>query len=569
MSTSVHQNCIFLKNIPYDTTYEALYDAISSHSSISFLKLLTIQYDSESYFLGSAYFSFKLESENADITSGKVKLQINNCTLEAYSTQIKKYFLRALVVVNLNKNYTEYNVLTHFAQFRPVSATIIPSKSGDTECAVVEFKQIRDRDAAFIRCKNIHEAVFYLYPSNDCITQEIESPFPTYKPRPPIPTTRLPTDFIFIHNNKRYICNKSNVKEVCKVTFDQNEVFLPDYIGNFKDVKNFIDGATITVNESNVAFLFNIGNILGILNFSELNPFSFITMNNIIFMAHCMQDFTNIIGLIKFITQNLKELNETQRLRFLPIKVISLCCDSPIQSPMQIDPFQLLIQLPQDIENQTPLANLIKVESLSVQELKVLIKNNNVDLNKIHDTFFRGYRSIADAPPYIVCDYTNGMPFNGIFAYLTELNHMNPHLAGLVNLEASSTQVSYVYMIIDYNSNDYFATRDVPNQWIKFDFKDFRVSLTGYSYKTHSINGNGHTRTWKVHGSVDGINWNLIHEMTNSNVLSSYGAVYVAEFEATPFYKVIKFTQTGTNTMSYYNFRVASIEFFGKIEHVG
>jgi hypothetical protein len=43
--------------------------------------------------------------------------------------------------------------------------------------------------------------------------------------------------------------------------------------------------------------------------------------------------------------------------------------------------------------------------------------------------------------------------------------------AGLVALEASSSQVATVMQTLDHNSNEYFETSDAAGQWIKFEFK--------------------------------------------------------------------------------------------------
>jgi hypothetical protein len=141
----------------------------------------------------------------------------------------------------------------------------------------------------------------------------------------------------------------------------------------------------------------------------------------------------------------------------------------------------------------------------------------------------------------------------------------NPDEAGIVTLEASSSQVGHVRRILDYDSNDYFATRDARGQSIKFQFNHHKISMNGYSYKTHSIQGNGHTKSWTVAGSTDGLNWKTIHQVQNTQQLLQYGAVYNITFPVTEPFRVVRFTQTDTNSMNYHNFRVAHIEFFGKL----
>lgn len=557
---------IFLRDLPDDTSYTKLKAAIEVIGSVSKLELINVQYKNEIYFLRSAYFLFSSFNMNQTFVTKKQKIQYKNFSFEGDFISESLYYLRALIVVNLNKNVTEYDIKSQFVQFRPKEVYLILSSSGQTQCAIVEFKQVRDRDSAFLRCEKQRGTTFYLFPSDDQVEKKLKIPELSYNPRPLLPTVILPTDFVFIHNNNQYICHEKNVKDICKRKFKENKIRILDIDGDFSEIQRYIDGAEIEVNETNVTFLYRVGNFLEIRPLSDLNISKFITMNNIIIMANEMQYLNNISSLSNFINKNLAKLTQMQRLRLLPITVITQCFESPFQTSIKIDPCQLLLQIPKDTENQTPLASLIQYKTLDIPEFRVVLQTENIDLNRIAN-FLPDYCRVIDSPPYITCDI-HGDPFDGIFAYLTRTVKMNPHNAGIVRLEASSTQVSTVSHILDYGSNDYFATRDVPNQWIKFTFQTCLVSLNGYTMKTHSINGNGHTKSWKVTGSNNGTNWTLIHEMTNTTVLSSYGAIYTAQLpHHTPFYREIMFTQTGTNTMNYHNFRVANIEFFGKIQY--
>lgn len=559
---------IFLKDLPADTSVSKLKAAIEVFGSINRCQLLNVQYKKEVYFLRSAYIQFSNPNMNNEFIDKKLKISFMNSTFEGDFVSQSLYYLKALIVVNINKNITEYDIKSQFIKFRPKEVFLIPSNSGQTQCAIVEFKEVRDRDAAFLRCEKRRGTFFYLFPSDDQVEKKLKRSSSEYKPRPLLPTVILPTDFVFVHNNNQYICYESNVKSTCGRKFKENRFVIQqlNIAGDFSEIQRYIDGGEIEVNETNVTFLVKIGNILEIKAFVDLSLAGFITMNNVISMAHDMQYFNNISALSIFINQNQSKLTQMQRLRLLPITIITQCFESVVQSSIKIDPCQLLLQIPKDTENQTPLASLIQYKTLDIPEFRVILQTENIDLNRIQN-FLSEYCKVVDSPPYITCDYVPGYPFNGIFAYLTGIAKMNPHNAGMVRLEASSTQVSTVSHILDYNSNDYFATRDVPGQWIKFSFRNYLVSLNGYTIKTHSINGNGHTKSWKVQGSVNGTNWTLIHEMTNTNVLASYGAVYTAQLPAhTPFYKEIIFTQTGTNTMNYHNFRVANIEFFGNLQ---
>jgi hypothetical protein len=49
--------------------------------------------------------------------------------------------------------------------------------------------------------------------------------------------------------------------------------------------------------------------------------------------------------------------------------------------------------------------------------------------------------------------------------------------------------------IVDCDSNEYFSARDAAGQQINFEFNQH-----GYSYKTHSVQGNGSSKGWRVEG---------------------------------------------------------------------
>jgi hypothetical protein len=71
-----------------------------------------------------------------------------------------------------------------------------------------------------------------------------------------------------------------------------------------------------------------------------------------------------------------------------------------------------------------------------------------------------------------------------------------------------------------------------------------------------------------VQGTLDGMHWIDVHAVRNSNHFREIGQRYHAAFPATDFFTGIRITQTGTNTMNYHNFRVAKLEFFGRVRDV-
>jgi hypothetical protein len=198
-------------------------------------------------------------------------------------------------------------------------------------------------------------------------------------------------------------------------------------------------------------------------------------------------------------------------------------------------------------------------------DFRAMLADEQIDLNALGNSFLYAFDKTAHPPPYAEILYEPNAPLNGIFTHLQSLCQRNPHQAGLVNIEASSTQIGSVWGIIDYHSDDYFSTKDLPNQWIKIEFRRHRVSLTDYVYLTHTVSGNGHSASWLVQGTVDGMHWVDVHAVVNTNYFREGGQRYHASFPPTDFFAGVRITQTGTNTMTYHNFRVAKLELFGRL----
>jgi hypothetical protein len=336
---------------------------------------------------------------------------------------------------------------------------------------------------------------------------------------------------------------------------------VPPVPGDFDDVVQLLLERTITVDETNIGFLTAMYQFLGLRlgnRFTDIAPW--ITMNNVVLIANQLQrqHLDNIDVVHRFIEAHMDVLVAQNRVRLLPVCYL-------IRLAKQVDPALLCLQICDPVTGKTALAKQITFKTLDVPDIRALVLDPYLELRSMREKFMEAYNEVAHTPPSILVEYQPDRPFDGIFNFLARQAGGNPHQAGLVTLEASSSQVGSVMRILDYDSNEYFATRDAAGQWIKFEFNQHRISLSGYSYKTHSVQGNGHSKSWRVDGTSDGMNWISIHVVTNTSLLLGYGAVYTVSFVYTDFFKIIRFTQTDTNSMNYNNFRVANIEFFGKL----
>ena len=176
--------------------------------------------------------------------------------------------------------------------------------------------------------------------------------------------------------------------------------------------------------------------------------------------------------------------------------------------------------------------------------------------------------SVGNNASCVVCPFKKD-PFDGIFAYLYKLNNENPVKANFVKISFSSLTSRFsspsVQFLIDPKDDTCHQTEDKLNQWMQFDFIGRKVSLSGYSMKTHHMSGNGHTQHFKIEGSNDGRDWNMIDSRNNYLKLNRPDAVATEIIQPSPFYSHIRITQTGENTLHRFSLRLVTVEFFGSI----
>lgn len=551
---------MFVRDLPEGAP--ELRGTIERTGNLSKFQFITIERCGERYPLQAAYFTFSEFHLNTDclqerktITYQGKRLHIEDATKGDFSNS-------SLVVVGLDPSHPAHKVKETFQRFRPKFIQLYHSESGKSSCAVVTFSNIKDRDRAILGTLALSNVL--LYPSYD----KIETPVTQSAPHGDMTST---DEVVFVYKSKRYACNRKDVDDLCEYVAGQTliEIDLSSMYesipGDFQIIVDFLRTRTIIVDEMNAVFLSKIAIVLGITCLFDIDIGSYLTMNNIVCMANC-GSLPDDMGVVKqFCIDHLPTLVKTERIQLLPVPLILELLESDASDARLVNVRRLLIQAQHSREEKTEIAKLVDLKGCNALEFRRLILDEGIDFNALGKDAMRAYIGTVDAPPFICLEYRH--PFEGIFHFLAVQSGGNPHVRGVVTLEASSTQVSSVHRILDYDTTGYFSTRDIPGQWIRFRFNFHRVSLSGYTYKTHSVVGNGHSKSWKLEASQDGITWRVIHEVNGTTALVSCGAVYRASFPPTAFYSYFKITQTAPNSINYNNFRVANIEFFGRIRN--
>ena len=341
------------------------------------------------------------------------------------------------------------------------------------------------------------------------------------------------------------------------------KIHIIKYHGNFGIIRDYINGKKIVIDESNVIFCYKIGILLKMYNFiPKINLLAFINMNNVVLFANSFESIPSVSTEISStLPKNSKALLTKGRFKLLPIKSIEKLFESVnVTAPYMCYLFLQTSDL--DID-RTSLLKFIDFKNINYYQFIMLLKEKNVNFNAYKDEILQTYTRFTNFSNMII-DYTN-KPFNGIIDYFK--NELNANIIpDIITLEASSVQsTNAVENIISSDPNTYYSSKDFSNQWVKINFVHHTVSLSGYTYRTHNVSGNGHSKSWELSGSINGTNWIKIHEVVSSSDLISRNYItYV--FQPTQFFKHLRITQKGLNSLGYNNFRIGQLEFFGQFK---
>ena len=124
--------------------------------------------------------------------------------------------------------------------------------------------------------------------------------------------------------------------------------------------------------------------------------------------------------------------------------------------------------------------------------------------------------------------YKPGHPFNGIFAALRDLHDKNPCSAGLVAMDGGGgPKARFLPKLLDYSNldawwNNYNGNGFNKNdQWITIHFKRHEVVLSDYTLSSPmQYPDSCQPKSWRVYGSNDTVNWELIDEVFNSQKMN-------------------------------------------------
>lgn len=157
--------------------------------------------------------------------------------------------------------------------------------------------------------------------------------------------------------------------------------------------------------------------------------------------------------------------------------------------------------------------------------------------------------------------------FNGIFKYLTIKTGGNIHENGTIEIASNSvfSKGSHGPQTLVQESNQYAASRGDRDAWVSFDFKKFRVEISGYSVKAGTSCS---MKNWVLEISDDGQNWTVIDEHVNSKDLEKPSVKRSYKVDSNRFVRFCRIRHNG-DFVAYGSdkaMQVSQIEFFGRIK---
>lgn len=166
--------------------------------------------------------------------------------------------------------------------------------------------------------------------------------------------------------------------------------------------------------------------------------------------------------------------------------------------------------------------------------------------------------------------------FNGIISYLGKDDPKSVIANGIISVTASSIYLNDQYKehqpknVVDFNNDKMnFISNNDQNSWLLYDFKQRKVKPSHYSIKSHHWGGKGnyHPQNWRIEGSNDNVNWNVLDTRSNEKSLDdkSVSNTFTIKNDFNDFFRYLRIALNGVSTRNDHFLCFSSLEYFGSI----
>lgn len=218
-----------------------------------------------------------------------------------------------------------------------------------------------------------------------------------------------------------------------------------------------------------------------------------------------------------------------------------------------------------NIDDEVILNELPKILFILKDQITKIFENKKSDKN---------IKSDVKKSSQIKCEF-KGDELNGIFQYLQKNYGDDLEKKKMLKISGGGRKNSAYPLtnLIKFNDNDrnqyyYNFNQIIPTEndgWIEFDFVNNKINISSYTIRTKTANYC--PSSWRIIGSNDQKNWELIDRQTNnSDLMGSYKQHRFDIENNNNYYRYIRYVQDGSwhnNPQCKYYIYLTCFEFFG------
>ena len=240
---------------------------------------------------------------------------------------------------------------------------------------------------------------------------------------------------------------------------------------------------------------------------------------------------------------------------------------------------QMMIQNFNSIKEEV---ELLKKQIEKLSKNAPLEKAEKTSNKKVEKVPMSHTKSSEPSKQSVACFIDESKPnqFCGIISYLTDKCGGNVHDKNVVKVTSSTicndrgtnNSICLPKNAVDFNKTDTrikFATKDLPNQWLKYDFLDHKVCPTHYLIKARGDVKCHNPKSWVIEGSNTDKNddWTVLDQQTRVEYLNglNYMHTFAISSGTTTSFRYLRIRQTEENFTRRNYFNLSALEYFGTL----
>ena len=151
-----------------------------------------------------------------------------------------------------------------------------------------------------------------------------------------------------------------------------------------------------------------------------------------------------------------------------------------------------------------------------------------------------------------------------------QTNKTNRQIENEINITASSYSTGNEprYSLSFDDLNKFHCSKNTPNSWICYEFKNHRIIPTHYTIRTMCGGSNaGHLRNWVIECSTDNNSWETIDEEVNNSSLNGKNYVHTFKInkQISTEFRYIRIRSTGKDWCNSNWLTLNLFEIYGKL----